>query len=208
MIITFSTKAEIYKKLKTDIITGEYDFGEKINIDAVCRKYSVSNSPVREALALLQNDHLVNIKPNSGAFITDMNDEIYNRLSETIKMLLLGSYQICLKTGKIGRLTERMIHARDSLKRCIETGDTIECIKALLLFDRCFLVATENDFSISIFDNFFDFLLLSYLYNHRERTIDWSYNIIKCDDMIKNISAGDCERVQGSICEKYILHLH
>lgn len=101
-----------------------------------------------------------------------------------------------------------MIHARDSPKQCIETRDTIECIKALLLFDRCFLVATENAFSISIFDNFFDFLLLSYLYNHRERTIDWSYNIIKCDDLIKNVSADDCERVQGAICERYILHLH
>src|SRR5271169_6728318 len=60
----------IYNALRDDIIAMRMTPGEPINEKSVALKHGVSRTPVREALLRLSGEHLVEIFPQSGTFVT------------------------------------------------------------------------------------------------------------------------------------------
>ncbi len=60
----------IYRALRDDIVAMRMPPGEPINEKAVALKHGVSRTPVREALLRLSGEHLVEIFPQSGTFVT------------------------------------------------------------------------------------------------------------------------------------------
>ena len=60
----------IYSALRDDIIAMRMTPGEPINEKSVALKHGVSRTPVREALLRLSGEHLVEIFPQSGTFVT------------------------------------------------------------------------------------------------------------------------------------------
>lgn len=66
----------IYELIRDAIISGEFEPGSKIVIDSVAIKYSVSHSPIRECLKLLQADGFVTIQPYSGVTVTELHPEL------------------------------------------------------------------------------------------------------------------------------------
>ncbi|MBE6039951.1 MAG: GntR family transcriptional regulator [Clostridiales bacterium] len=64
--------AGLYSDLQRDILSGELTNGSKITEHAVCERYHVSRTPVREAFRQLESDGLIENIPNRGAFITGL----------------------------------------------------------------------------------------------------------------------------------------
>ncbi len=60
----------IYCALRDDIVAMRMTPGEPVNEKAVALKHGVSRTPVREALLRLSGEHLVEIFPQSGTFVT------------------------------------------------------------------------------------------------------------------------------------------
>lgn len=60
---------EIARHLREAIIRGELAAGEKINESRVTRELSLSRSPVREALRILEAEGLVTLEPHRGAHV-------------------------------------------------------------------------------------------------------------------------------------------
>ena len=60
----------IYRTLRDDIVAMRMTPGEPINEKAVALKHGMSRTPVREALLRLAGEHLVEIFPQSGTFVT------------------------------------------------------------------------------------------------------------------------------------------
>jgi len=60
----------IYRALRDDIVAMRIPPGEPINEKAVALRHGVSRTPVREALLQLSAEHLVEIFPQSGTFVT------------------------------------------------------------------------------------------------------------------------------------------
>jgi DNA-binding GntR family transcriptional regulator len=60
----------IYNALRNDIVAMRMTPGEPINEKATALKHGVSRTPVREALLRLSGEHLVEIFPQSGTFVT------------------------------------------------------------------------------------------------------------------------------------------
>lgn len=58
---------EIARHLREAIIRGELTAGEKINESRITRELSLSRSPVREALRILEAEGLVTVEPHRGA---------------------------------------------------------------------------------------------------------------------------------------------
>lgn len=56
-----SNRSRIYRSLRQAIIDGEMAAGDRISEDAVAEKYEVSRTPVREALAALESEGLVEV---------------------------------------------------------------------------------------------------------------------------------------------------
>jgi DNA-binding GntR family transcriptional regulator len=70
------TKAELALRfLREQIRSGALRPGERIQVDEIARELGMSQTPVREALRLLQADRLVDYEPHRGAIITELDAE-------------------------------------------------------------------------------------------------------------------------------------
>jgi DNA-binding GntR family transcriptional regulator len=65
---------EIARHIREAIIRGELAAGEKINETRVTRELSLSRSPVREALRILEAEGLVTLEPHRGAHVRPVSE--------------------------------------------------------------------------------------------------------------------------------------
>jgi len=65
-VLSENSKQRVYRALRSDIVTGVFDMGERLNEGQLAVKYGVSKTPVREALGLLQQEGLVEVVPRVG----------------------------------------------------------------------------------------------------------------------------------------------
>ena len=206
-MVAVLVRQQVYQTIKRRILNGEYAFGEKLNIDALCKELSVSNSPVREALSLLVNDQLVVLRPNTGAHVFQLNVKFYNELTDAVNTLLLGAYEICCRRKKKELLLSQLQEQMKRLEYAVKMGNERERIYAILRFDRCFVTATENRKSIALFDNEMDILYLAYVYNHQNRTIDWNHNIERSGVLLRAVSEDCHQLVRDILCERSNPHI-
>lgn len=68
------TPAEVYTLLRAAILSGEIAPDSRINIEAISRKFGVSQTPVREALQRLEGDNLIVYAPGRGYSTTALLD--------------------------------------------------------------------------------------------------------------------------------------
>src|SRR5437867_5212034 len=67
----------VYAALRQALLDREFDPGEPLTELELSRRFRVSRTPVREALAKLERDHLVRVVPKKGAFVRTLShDEI------------------------------------------------------------------------------------------------------------------------------------
>jgi DNA-binding GntR family transcriptional regulator len=72
----FMTKTDfVYQSLNQAIVEGLLKPGERLVIDDVARRFSVSAIPVREALQQLQADGLIEIQPHIGATVSQFSND-------------------------------------------------------------------------------------------------------------------------------------
>lgn len=70
------SKAEYVRRvLRQEIIDGKLPPGAKLKQVAIAERLGVSPTPVREALRLLQSEHMVVLTPSQGVIVTDFDDE-------------------------------------------------------------------------------------------------------------------------------------
>jgi DNA-binding GntR family transcriptional regulator len=72
----------VYQALREAILRREFDVGEPLTEHDLCRRYGVSRTPVREALAKLERDQLVRIVPKKGAFVRSVSPDEIRELYE------------------------------------------------------------------------------------------------------------------------------
>lgn len=65
--------AGLYTELQKDILSGVLPDKSKLTEQAVCKRYNVSRTPVREALRQLEADGLIENIPNRGAYVTGLS---------------------------------------------------------------------------------------------------------------------------------------
>ncbi|MBS7543457.1 GntR family transcriptional regulator [Ancylobacter oerskovii] len=72
---------ELASQLRDMMVRGDLKAGDKINEQALCQRFGVSRTPLREALKVLANDGLVILLPNRGASVARINpgeiDELF-----------------------------------------------------------------------------------------------------------------------------------
>jgi DNA-binding GntR family transcriptional regulator len=84
---TNAAKHTIYKQIRTEIIAGKKKPGERLSIDLLKTQFSTSVTPVREALQMLGQEHLVTIKPRSGYYVTFITLKQLNDMLELRNIL-------------------------------------------------------------------------------------------------------------------------
>ncbi len=82
-----SLKARLYQCLKSDIVNGTFDMGERLNEAQLSARYGVSRAPLRQVLAQLQRDGLVEVLPRVGYLTSQLTLQDVNDIFE-LRMLV------------------------------------------------------------------------------------------------------------------------
>jgi GntR family transcriptional regulator, rspAB operon transcriptional repressor len=69
------TGLAVYEALREAIVTTELEPGQQVSENEIAEKLGVSRTPVREALARLRDDQLVQIVPQLGTFVSRISVE-------------------------------------------------------------------------------------------------------------------------------------
>lgn len=104
--------AGLYQEIQKDILSGEIPSDSKLTEAAVCKRYNVSRTPVREAFRQLEADGLIENIPNRGAFVTGLSRR---DISDLFDMRTL--FEIQAVEWAIKRMTAEDI---DALKETLE----------------------------------------------------------------------------------------
>ena len=84
-------KDQIYHIIKRRILNHQYEPGKRLSIMSISREMNVSNSPVREAISMLERDGLVETYPNAGPSVITISEERLAQVAEAILSMLLGA---------------------------------------------------------------------------------------------------------------------
>lgn len=78
---------QIYELLKRDIVECRLEPGELLQDASMSKRYAIGRTPFREACQRLEGDHLIEIVPHRGAFVTSFAYEDVNDLFE-LRMII------------------------------------------------------------------------------------------------------------------------
>ncbi|MCX7786086.1 MAG: GntR family transcriptional regulator [Spirochaetes bacterium] len=106
---------QVYRRIKERIITCEMLPGSVVSEDMLASEFGTSRTPIREALLRLQREHLIDIYPRQGTFVSSISlQDIYE------------VYQIrLLLEPRIARISSRRMD-RDVLNRFLHLFTTMD----------------------------------------------------------------------------------
>ncbi len=94
-----TSKNAIYIALRRLIIMGHHKPGERFDVETIANQYNTSVTPVREALQMLSQEGLVNIKPRSGYFVSHTTLKQLRDLLDLRRILEIAAIEAA--TGRI-----------------------------------------------------------------------------------------------------------
>lgn len=115
-IVTLSMREQIYDALRELILENVYKPNAVLQIDGLAEEFSVSATPVREALVRLEADGLVRLIPNKGAVVSDIREEDIRNTWEMRQLLepfAAGMSATLIPTNEIEELEEKLFRLRD-----------------------------------------------------------------------------------------------
>ena len=128
--------ARIADEIRSAVLSGEMRPGMRIRQELLAAKYGASRIPVREALKQLENEGLVVLAPNRGAWIADVNSEesieVY-KIREVVEPLAI--------TESVPNLSDADIASLDETVRELERVTTLE---GYIQLDREFHLRTYS----------------------------------------------------------------
>lgn len=111
--------ARVADSLRAAILAGEYAPGTRLRQEVIADRFGASRVPVREALRTLEDEGLVVLVANTGAWVASLTaaecDEVY-QMRERLEPLLLRYAQPHLKDADIEeleQLADRIVGAGD-----------------------------------------------------------------------------------------------
>lgn len=76
-----------YKVIRTRIVDGTYAPGQRIIINQIAKEVGSSHIPVREAIHQLESEKLLEFKPNIGAIVKGIDNQLYKESLEVLALL-------------------------------------------------------------------------------------------------------------------------
>ena len=201
-----TTKAMIYEAIKKDILTQKYAMGERLNIDKIARETNVSNSPVREALNMLEQEGLVQTRPYAGPHVVNLTEEDMRELSQLILFWVQGCYEYCMQNGLLEQALDGMKESLRQQIACKEKQDIYHDIYCANAFDRCILAASGNTWILREFDRIFSLFYLCALIDYQSRGKDWDLSIRQHKEILQAIQEKRHEDVQALWQHHYSRH--
>ena len=143
--VRMTAKERIYTTLQLWIVDGILQPNERLNDAELADYFSVSRTPVREALQMLYDKNLVQIIPSSGTFVAPINAEELRHIYELLIQLQLFTLQLChnrISDSDFQHLTE----LNEAFHRCGQSGNTADTVNADSAFHLYFCKISGNHY--------------------------------------------------------------
>lgn len=139
-------KMQVYEHLKEQIIIGNYKPGERLIEEKIAESLSVSRSPIREAIRLLEKDGLVTVQRSGGVQVINPTIDDYKHLFEYRKEVEAASAYYAALRRTEGQL-DRMQKLVDTMN-AYDTKKFSTIHKAAREFHATIAEASGNPFII------------------------------------------------------------
>lgn len=147
-MVRMTARERVYKTLQQWIINGTLEPEERLNDVELAKYFSVSRTPVREALQQLADQKLVTMVPSSGTYVApiDLKDlaHVYQ---------LLGALQADAIELGLDRITEEnlqvMHHINETFYTYTQQGDAEKAMDADWAFHHCIAELPENPYLVT-----------------------------------------------------------
>jgi DNA-binding GntR family transcriptional regulator len=137
--------------IRKDIIYGEYELGEPLSEIKICKKYHLSKTPVREALAILQNEGLVNRIARRGSFVFDITVSEIKQIAES--RYLLENYAIqnsMIASPQI--LVNKLTEIYENMVKAAHLNDHVAFLDLDTEFHKSFFISCNNDYLVNFYN--------------------------------------------------------
>lgn len=199
-------KDQIYALIKERIFNQIYKQGEKINMLELAQELGVSNSPIREALSLLESEGLIVFTPNAGPKVITIDDKLFEEVQETARILLFGCYEQCLVKNLKGQLVEilrvYLQQQKEAIEDYSEQGEA-EFARLAIEFDVSVMRVLGNKTLERLYAAFYNQLFMVVLYDHQHSEIDRAENIRQHQMILDAVEAENHERVYAYIIQHF-----
>ena len=140
-----SAQQQIYNTLKDWIVDGTLVPGEFINDSESAKYFSVSRTPVREAILLLSQQDFVKIMPSKGTKVTETSEEAAAFIYEAISCLSAEIARLAVRKQKPGDIDElKRLNARFAF--IMEAQDYSRILEADTNFHNYILKMADNPY--------------------------------------------------------------
>lgn len=134
---------EIYKR----IICLEYKPGQALQEKTLTVQLGIGRTPIREALFVLSNEHLVESKPQAGFIVKALTFQSVKAMFKALKLFESGVAQLLINEDHAEHL-ENMIHASKAVEKAITKKDVYGLVLANNDFHMSFTRCSQNEFLV------------------------------------------------------------
>lgn len=142
-------KEQVYDYLKTAITSGDLQPGQRLIEEKIAEDLSVSRSPVREAVHILEKDGLLTFHGTGGLAVANPSVEDYQHLYECrIEMESLAAYYAAERRSE--QELELMKTCLAGMQREVDNHDIKEILTVNFNFHELIVKSSHNPFLIDL----------------------------------------------------------
>jgi DNA-binding GntR family transcriptional regulator len=145
-------KNNILQSIRADIISHRLKPGQSIQEDQLAKHYGISRTPIREILRKLEQEDLVKIVPNVGAFVSDLTSKDIEEVLDIRLWLETAAAKAAALKATEEQLAE-FTRVDKQLDLAVEKQDSIISFEADDRLHDLILVAADNERARKIIKN-------------------------------------------------------
>ncbi len=198
-----SMREQVLRVLRKDILNHTYPMGSRINLDELRRRLCVSNTPLREAISILEGEGLVEYRTNAGVFVVSPSKEECFLLAQYTLFLMQSAYDYCVEKGGMDQLCQKMREELERQREYVKAGDQYHYALCSNRFDRWIIDWTENPYLIRSYDQNYTLLTLMNAEYAKKETDSMELFFGQHEQILKAMEKGEHEKVHALLKEHY-----
>lgn len=129
--------------VRTLIVEGRYDFGEALSEITLAEEFGISRTPVREALARLQQEGLVSVRPQRGTFVFQLTKEEFADICDCRTVLETAAFRFAMERSQEAFAAE-LTRICESMQTARSASDTLGYLRLDSAFHEAFFAHCDN----------------------------------------------------------------
>jgi len=198
-----SLHGELASQLRDMLMRGELKAGDKISEQALCTRFGVSRTPLREALKVLANEGLLILSPNRGASVARVSPEEVDELFPIMgAMEALAGEAACAQATDEDIATVQAMH--DEMIEAYRAGDAAHYLRLNRRIHEVFFEIAGN----TALTQFYQTLMVrihAVRFIAQKSDARWREAVEDHEAMMAALKARDGARL-GSILKEHLRH--